>query len=281
MRFLAAHENSVRGSFNFPYELYSIDASHPRYEMPFHWHVDCEIIRVQSGELALTLGDNKMFIKAGQSVFVPSGVIHGAVPQNCTYQCVVFSFEKLTQINMVRFTEYENELGQGDYLPPPISEGELVNKLFVAMEQQYKGYEFVVQGVTLQLIGELISQKQQGEKQQFTGGDSRRINRIKDVLRLIRKDYAKPLSLDIFADVAGLNYQYLCKSFKRITGRTPIDYLNYYRIECAAELLQADELSVTDVALNCGFNDLSYFIKLFKRQKGMSPREFKKCVPAL
>ncbi len=277
MRFLAAHENSKRGSFNFPYELYDIDSSHPRYEMPFHWHIDCEIIRVISGEFTLTLNDNKILLRGGSSVFVPSGVIHGGTPSDCHYQCVVFSFEKLTQINMARFAEYEKELGQGDYLPPVFTENELIDRLFLAMQQQHQGYEFVVQGAILQIIGELISTKQENAPQQTTSGDLRRINRIKDVLRLIRKDYAKTLTLEMFADVAGLNYQYLCKSFRRITGRTPIDYLNYYRIECAAELLQADELSVTDVALSCGFNDLSYFIKLFKRQKGMSPRDFKKC----
>ncbi len=278
MNFLAAYENTKRGSFNFPYELYNIDISHPRYQMPFHWHVDCEIIRVLSGEFALTLNNTKLLLKQGDSVFVPSGLIHGGAPSECTYQCIVFSFEKMTQINMTRYTEYENALGQGDYLAPVFNENELVNKLFLAMEEQYVGYEFVVHGIILQLIGELISKKQQNGINQTTDNEYRRINKIKNVLRLIRKDYAKPLNLEMFAEVAGLNYQYLCKSFRRITGRTPIDYLNYYRIECAAELLQADELSVTDVALSCGFNDLSYFIKVFKRQKGMSPREFKKSV---
>ncbi len=278
MRFLAAHENSNRGSFSFPYELYNIDVSHPRYQMPFHWHVDCEIIRIESGELSLTLNDSKINLKQGDAVFVPSGIIHGAIPTNCRYQCVVFSFEKIAQINMTRFREYEDALGHSDYLPPVIGQSELIDRLFVAMEKQYQGYEFVVQGAILQLIGELISQKKQNGVQQTFNGDSRRINKIKDVLRLIRRDYAKSLTLEMFADVAGLNYQYLCKSFKRITGRTPIDYLNYYRIECAAELLQADELNVTDVALSCGFNDLSYFIKMFKRQKGVSPRAFKKSI---
>ncbi len=276
MRFLAAHENANRGSFNFPYELYNIEENHPRYEMPFHWHVDCEIIRVLSGEFTLTLNDSKLHLKQGNCVFVPSGVIHGGVPKECRYQCIVFSFEKSVQINIARFLEYENELGQGDYLPPIYEKSELIDKLFIAMEQQYSGYEFVVQGAILQLIGGLIKDKKKGHTQIITGGDNKRINKVKDVLRLIRKDYAKPLSLEMLADKAQLNYQYLCKSFRRITGKTPIEYLNYYRIECAAELLKADKLSVTDVAFSCGFNDISYFIKLFKRHKGMSPGAFKK-----
>ena len=58
--------------------------------------------------------------------------------------------------------------------------------------------------------------------------------------------------------------------------KTPIDYLNYYRIESAAEELSASYKSVTDIALSCGFNDLSYFNRLFKRQKNMTPTAYRK-----
>ena len=65
-----------------------------------------------------------------------------------------------------------------------------------------------------------------------------------------------------------MNPRYFCRVFRQLTGRTPIDYLNYYRIECAAELLCAEEDSVTDIALSCGFGDPGYFARLFRRHKG-------------
>ena len=64
--------------------------------------------------------------------------------------------------------------------------------------------------------------------------------------------------------------------FRQITGRTPIDYLNYYRVECAAELLCSTSDSVTEVALACGFGDVSYFGRLFRRQKGKTPGEYRR-----
>ncbi|HCB90521.1 MAG TPA: AraC family transcriptional regulator, partial [Ruminococcaceae bacterium] len=99
---------------------------------------------------------------------------------------------------------------------------------------------------------------------------------MKNVLLRIRKDYSSPLTLKQLADEAGLAPQYFCRVFKQVTGRTPIDYLNYYRIECAAELLCATEDSITEIALSCGFNDLSYFIRLFRQMKGMSAGQFRK-----
>ena len=50
MRYLASHENTTRGTSDFPLELYYVDMLHPRYEMPFHWHMECELLLVLQGE---------------------------------------------------------------------------------------------------------------------------------------------------------------------------------------------------------------------------------------
>lgn len=98
----------------------------------------------------------------------------------------------------------------------------------------------------------------------------------KKVLTKIRNDYSKPLTLDDLAEEAQLNKQYFCRAFRQATGKTPIDYLNYYRIECAAEQLSLSYVSITEIALSCGFNDLSYFNRLFKRSKGVTPSNYRK-----
>jgi AraC-like DNA-binding protein len=56
-----------------------------------------------------------------------------------------------------------------------------------------------------------------------------------------------------------------------MTGKTPVEYLNEYRIERATQKLLSSDQSVTDIAYSCGFNDLSYFIKTYKSHKGISP----------
>jgi len=53
MKFLASHESSTRGTFDFPIELYYVDKMHPRYEMPFHWHMEFELMLVLSGEFSM------------------------------------------------------------------------------------------------------------------------------------------------------------------------------------------------------------------------------------
>ena len=70
--------------------------------------------------------------------------------------------------------------------------------------------------------------------------------------------------------------QYFCTFFKQMTDKTPFAYVNAYRIERACRKLLGTDLSVTEIAYSCGFNDLSYFIKTFKAEKGMTPRAFRR-----
>lgn len=70
--------------------------------------------------------------------------------------------------------------------------------------------------------------------------------------------------------------KYIGCFFKSMTGKTPIEYLNEYRIEKACHKLRYTDMPVTDIAFSCGFSDLSYFIKTFKRLKGVSPGKYRK-----
>ena len=78
------------------------------------------------------------------------------------------------------------------------------------------------------------------------------------------------------AQVAGVSPKYFCSFFKTMTAKTPVEYLNNYRVEKAAAMLLSSDSSVTDIAFSCGFNDLSYFIKVFRDLKGISPKKFRK-----
>ena len=71
-----------------------------------------------------------------------------------------------------------------------------------------------------------------------------------------------------------MNPNYFCRMFKEIIQTTPIEYLLQYRIEQAAMRLTAANISVTEAAMACGFNDYSYFIRVFKRVKGVTPKQY-------
>ena len=79
MKFLALHENAARGTSDFPIELYYVDRSHPRYEMPFHWHLEYEMMLVLSGSFSLSVDGKTKTLHKGDTAIISSGAVHGGV----------------------------------------------------------------------------------------------------------------------------------------------------------------------------------------------------------
>ena len=101
------------------------------------------------------------------------------------------------------------------------------------------------------------------------------MQKLKKAFQLIDEKYATPLTLAELSTAAGLSPNYFCKFFQKMTHYTPIEYLNQYRIDQACLKLAYTDKSITDIAYACGFNNLSYFIKTFRKQKGISPGKFR------
>lgn len=87
---------------------------------------------------------------------------------------------------------------------------------------------------------------------------------------------AEPVSLEDAARVAGLSPFHFLRVFSAVVGATPHQYLLRQRIARAATLLSEESIPVTDVAFDCGFADLSNFVRTFRRAAGVPPREFRK-----
>ena len=94
MKFLASHESSTRGTFDFPIELYYVDKMHPRYEMPFHWHMEFELMLVLSGEFFLMTDGRSYLLHKGDAAIISAGAVHGGTPNDCVYECVVFDMNR-------------------------------------------------------------------------------------------------------------------------------------------------------------------------------------------
>lgn len=90
-------------------------------------------------------------------------------------------------------------------------------------------------------------------------------------LEQLNQRYREPLTLDSLADLAGLAPTYLCRAFKKYTGRSVFAYLLERRLQAAMFRLRSSDDKIIAVAFDCGFNDLSFFNRAFKRLTGMSP----------
>ena len=94
--------------------------------------------------------------------------------------------------------------------------------------------------------------------------------------KYIYNNFRKPLTLEEVSSVASLSPTYFSKKFKLITGMGFKEYLNFVRLKHAQTALLTTNSSITDIALEYGFNDSNYFKDLFKKVYGKSPREYRK-----
>lgn len=101
---------------------------------------------------------------------------------------------------------------------------------------------------------------------------------IRNVVAYIDFHYFEDISLHILADKFNISRSYLCALFKKEVGITLTDYLHKVRIRNAIFLLNSSNLSMDAIAVACGYTDLNYFIRIFKRQNGISPKAYQKRV---
>ncbi len=98
---------------------------------------------------------------------------------------------------------------------------------------------------------------------------------IQSVLNYINNNYAENLSIAGLSKQFGLSPSYLSRSFSAYTGRSIYNYIQYRRIMLAKEMICSDK-PFMDVALECGFNDYSCFLRAFTKSTGKTPSEYKK-----
>lgn len=93
--------------------------------------------------------------------------------------------------------------------------------------------------------------------------------------RFIRKNYDQHLSLESLAKMINCNPVYLCNTFKKIFGITPMKLVQKLRMEAALLLIQSTNKPLKDISLEVGFYSVTYFSSLFKKYFGKSPRYYK------
>ena len=266
MNILSYHENLQRGTPDFPMEFFNLYENHPKYQMRTHWHKDFELIRITSGKFHLMLNESHFTLTKGQSVLIPGGIIHGGEPESCEYQCLVFSAGILYAVQKCRSLVKT-------YLQAPViyDENLDINQIFELSQSQPVGFELSIISRLYKIAGDAV-----GSRSEVLITPNEKLEKIKAAISMIEDNYSKKITLAELAEVCRMSPNYFSRFFKEITHQTPFEYIAAYRIEAACEMLSGGTGSITEICYSCGFNDLSYFIHIFKKHKGMSPKSYAK-----
>lgn len=284
------YECRQHGTLEFPYVVYHFLVPDSLHSCPMHWHDEMELMLVKSGECTVTLNKVPITAGTGDIVLILPGMLH-AIEQldnrNCEYFSIIFDLKLLGQDSASDYCFHEYikpYLEERILLPNKIPCGhpnhdkllEILDPLTQTVSNTSKGYELFVKSQLFRILWLFESLE---EKQIHASPDlaqASQINKMKELLVFIHSNYTSPLSLKEAAGYCGYSVSYFTKFFKAFTGMTLVEYINHYRLEKAAELLLTTDLSVIEISESCGFENHSYFIRLFQRHYQTTPLKYRR-----
>lgn len=246
-----------------------------------HYHTYYELFFLVSGKCRFLLKDTVYHLEKGDLVFICPGELHHSVYHNTTCEIVMIYFNKedVAWDLLSRWvpTQPISDIHSFMGSIPVLYQEEyfsLLNKM-LSESTGIDEYSHAFMGCYLQealLMLMRYSVMNEEEPQLLNSRDA-------DILlatKYIYKNYNKPLSLEDVSAQAALSPTYFSKKFKQITGMGFKEYLNFVRLKHAQTALLTTSNTITDIALENGFNDSNYFKDLFKKVYGKSPREYRK-----
>lgn len=240
---------------------------------PDHFHNFYEIFYLLSGQCHYLLRDSVYRLTKGDFVFIQPGELHHSLykeGESCEICLITFKKEHLL-INS-GLTQ-QSFMGSVPALYQEAFDGLLSRMLSEhAKIDEYSGpfISTYLQEVLLTLMRHSVLAEQD------PGLLNARDAEILLATKYIYNNFKKHLTLEEVSAVASLSPTYFSKKFKQTTGMGFKEYLNYVRLKYARTALLTTDSSITDIALEYGFNDSNYFKDLFKKVYGKSPREFRK-----
>ncbi len=276
-------ESQQRGTVLFPLQYNYCNTANPFYDLWLHWHTEFEIIHVVSGCYRIFINDHEILLNEGDVCLVPGKVVHGDAPDKGVgkFESAVFDIE-LMRLHGFSPDAFISEIVNGTITIENVYRlneckdiSRTVTSFFEAIRDQREGWEAISTGYLIILFGLINKNKLYSEKKILPAKKRVRNEKLELVFDLIKKNYMKNITLEELADAAGFSPKYFCRVFREMTNRAPVEYLNWFRINRSCAMIRETDEKLQDIAVKCGFNDFSYFIKIFHRYKNMTPLKYR------
>ncbi|MBW5444627.1 helix-turn-helix domain-containing protein [Cohnella sp. CFH 77786] len=268
-------EQTVLPDRGFPINVFFVGP------IPHHWHDHIEWIYVRQGTARIQVDASFETLSQGELVFVNSKQLHGTdwLSEDAKLLCIVFN-EALVRGSGLDVTEHHYflpYLHQRSEWPAvmrkdhPITGeiGEAFARLVEEFGRKAPGYELLVKAELLRIFGLYFRYAEQSARQ--NSSLIRQSNEFAALLHMIRDRYDQAISVKEAAEFVRLSPNHFCRVFKQLTGKTLVEYVHLLRINEAERLLLDTDWPVTEIAGRVGFPNLTYFGRVFKKLKSVSP----------
>lgn len=259
------------------------------FQSPFHSHPELELVYVKESFGKRIIGNSVMPFEPGDMVFLGSDLPHVWLNDEMYYQGI-----STLKANAIVVYFSKDIFGPAFY---ELKETQKINELFF---QAGKGISIIgktnkqiakkLEKLILKkdfevIIGlfEILSMLSESQDRVYINNeaystahkDSKK-DRLSEVFQYVNENYKKDIVLIEIAAIANMTPTSFCRMFKLKTKKSFVEYLNEIRVSKACKFLLETDLSMSEIAYECGYKTASNFNKLFKKFIGMTPSEFKK-----
>lgn len=281
------HETKSHTAAEFPYNTYLCCIPVDFTQVPLHWHEELEFIVITKGSGIISVDFHSQTVSTGDIVFVRPGQLHSIEQKDqfrMEYENILLDPAMLVSgdqdlcAHQFILPLLDNQIRTETFFTPSLS---CYSELFSCIREidrlcdiRPDGYQLGVKGRLFQLMYLLISN--QTTKSNISSARLKSLDKLKMILKYVEEHYAETMTIDDLANLTHYSKSHFMKFFKSHMGMGFIEYLNDYRLTIAARLLVSSDDSILTIASLSGFDNLSYFNRLFKRKYHTTPGLYRK-----
>ncbi len=244
-------------------------------------HEAVEIKLFIDGSSSLLIGNQTFNVNSGDLVVINPYQVHSTVDvggdKRGKYHLLMIGLNFFDNLGFADFNLRNLFFGKKLYFNNLVKPDESVKNIILNMvklsQETSSLNQLALYGYVCQLFSWLLKNAVSTEETIANSDVVDYYKIIEPALRTIRDEYAKDFSLDFLSEKCSVSKFHFCRVFKQVMGTSAINYLNEYRLKVANTLLLNTNKQVQEIASLCGFNDVGYFCKLFKKQFGKSPKK--------
>lgn len=252
----------------------------------WHWHSQVEFLYVEKGEVTCCVNTSSIRLREHEGIFINSKESHSILRNvGVGYiKTILFPAEFVFDTNnhfckeCIRPIAHQEQYqyirltGEKEWQRDVLSEME---KLYHYCEKNIAKKMSEVIFSVCRIWEKLTSFQQEIPVTDPSQPRSPSQIRLQQMLFFIRHHYSEPITLRDIAVAANISQSEAARCFKKNLDVTPFNYLIQYRLEVAKVMLQSSEMSITEIAMQCGFDSVSYFDRVFRKYYWLTPKEFR------
>lgn len=301
------HEVKDHYENEFSYNTYPCTIPLDFSIVPLHWHSEMELIYVKKGSASISIDLQDYVVNAGSIAVILPGHIHGISQNTCDFNAKTDKKELLhcTVSNNEHTLEYENIIFNLNMLLPKQGDNMTANFFKKLLDNHTRcpyvinsdipdfskiiscidraddicqtfpsGYNLAIRSCLYEFFYHLNTFISTSSKENITAAPEL-LERMKTITKYIELHYSEEITIKKMADICNISHSHFMKFFKTHMGTSFIDYLNDYRLLIACRMLTTSSDSITEIAGKCGFDNVSYFNRIFKKKYHITPKQMR------